>query len=73
MSPEELPSPDELLKYGEDLLLRWQRHEFLDKIQMRWNTRMRTRAGVAYLESRRIELNPRLLAESRDDPRVFRP
>ena len=64
MSPEELPSPDELLKYGEDLLLRWQRHEFLDKIQMRWNTRMRTRAGVAYLESRRIELNPRLLAQN---------
>ena len=64
MSTEDLPSPDQLLKYGEDLLLRWQRHDLLDKIQMRWNSRMRTRAGVAYLVSRRIELNPRLLAQN---------
>ncbi len=64
MSEEDLPSPEELLTYGEDLLLRWQEHDLLDSIEMRGNRRMRTRAGVAYLVSRRIELNPRLLAQN---------
>jgi len=64
MTEDELPSPEELLLYAEDLLLRWQAHELLDQIEMRWNRRMRTRAGVAYLVSRRIELNPRLLAQN---------
>jgi predicted SprT family Zn-dependent metalloprotease len=64
MSEEDLPSPEELLQYAEDLLLRWQAHDLLDRIEIRWNRRMRTRAGVAYLISRRIELNPRLLAQN---------
>jgi predicted SprT family Zn-dependent metalloprotease len=59
---QELPTSGELHDYGEELLALWDATEISGAWRAEWNSRMRTRAGVAYLEALRIELNPRLLA-----------
>ncbi|PIE22761.1 MAG: hypothetical protein CSA62_10630 [Planctomycetota bacterium] len=57
-----LPQPPVLYDYGEGLLALWDAEELSGSWRVEWNIRMRTRAGVAYLDALRIELNPRLLA-----------
>jgi len=56
---EFLPEVAELLAYGRALLAEWKSEL---SFGVRYNRRMRTRAGAAWLRERRIDLNPRLLA-----------
>lgn len=58
-------SLDELQVEVERLLALWFALD-LQPVSVTWRPAMRTRAGVAWLEERAIELNPRLLAQNPD-------
>ncbi len=57
----DLMTVSELYAYGEELLRIWAAPQVEGAWRVEYNRRMRTRAGVAYLEALRVELNPRLL------------
>lgn len=59
-----LPAERELQALGESLLVEWSATELSRRWSVGWNARMRTRAGVAWLEERHIDLNPKLLARN---------
>ncbi len=61
---ERLPGGTEVETYGASLLELWGAPG--RGFRWRWNFRMRSRAGAAWLHEDRIDLNPRLLAQNPD-------
>lgn len=59
-----LPEPAELERRAAELLARWRVPE--TAVAVRWNPRLTTTAGRAFLRGARIELNPTLLAKAPD-------
>lgn len=59
-----LPSPEHLEQRVGELFARWRVRECA--VEVRWNGRLRTSVGRAFVQRGRIELNPRLLGEHPD-------
>ncbi|MCK5944105.1 MAG: SprT-like domain-containing protein [Planctomycetes bacterium] len=62
---DDLPSPEDLQRRCAELFAAWR---VLDTdVEVRWNARLSTTAGRAYVRRGCIELNPRLLAKVPDE------
>ncbi|MES2571616.1 MAG: SprT-like domain-containing protein [Verrucomicrobiota bacterium] len=62
LPPQSSLSIDELLKEASALLLKVGCPELADRLQVRWNPRMRSTAGMAFAAKALITLNPKLVA-----------
>lgn len=61
---DRLPSPEQLQRRTAELFRHWRVRD--TEVDVAWNARLSTTAGRAFVESGRIELNPRLLAATPD-------
>lgn len=62
MSGVRLPPPRDLEQQAVELLRLWRVPD--TGVRVRWNARLRTSAGRAFVQSGRVELNPHLLEQS---------
>lgn len=61
---EVLPTPEQLQERAAELFVTWRVPD--TSVEIQWNGRLSTTAGRAFVRGGRIELNPRLLAQSPD-------
>jgi predicted SprT family Zn-dependent metalloprotease len=67
LPPPEFPSIDELLKEATALLNKAGCPELAARVQLKWNPRMRSTAGMAFSAKALVTLNPKLIAFGMDE------